>query len=138
MAMEIQVFCGNDDLPLHLKWQILSFIRIEWHESAGDYVGPDALPEPWNPIHVAGLEGEAIVSYAGIIRRDVTHEGAAFRLYGLSSVFTFPARRGAAAALGCRSCAAPPHGSTTRPMATSRCCSPGVASLPSTSVPAGR
>jgi predicted N-acetyltransferase YhbS len=42
---------------------------------------------------VVGVEGDAIVSYAGVVRRDVEHAGQVFRTYGLSSVFTFPALR---------------------------------------------
>lgn len=42
---------------------------------------------------MVGTEGDAIVSYAGVVRRDIEHAGQEFRTYGLSSVFTFPARR---------------------------------------------
>ena len=91
--MEIRVFPSNAALPDHLRWQIISVIRMEWHASIGDYCGPQALPDEWHPAHVVGVEGDAIVSYAGVVWRDIEHAGCAFRSYGLSSVFTFPARR---------------------------------------------
>jgi hypothetical protein len=92
-GMEIRVFPSNADLPDHLRWQIISIIRMEWHETAGDYTGPQALPGAWHPSHVAGTEGDALVSYAGVVWRDIEHAGQIFRTYGLSSVFTFPALR---------------------------------------------
>ena len=58
-----------------------------------DYIGPSALPDEWHPCHVIGAEGDALVSYAGVVWRDIAHAGLAFRIYGLSSVFTFPALR---------------------------------------------
>jgi GNAT superfamily N-acetyltransferase len=99
--MEIHVFPANADLPDHLRWQIISIIRMEWYETAGDYTGPPALPDEWHPAHVVGTQGDAIVSYAGVVWRDVEHAGRIFRIYGLSSVFTFPAlrRRGFGAAV---------------------------------------
>jgi GNAT superfamily N-acetyltransferase len=91
--MEIQVFPTNADLPDHLRWQIISIIRMQWHQTAGDYRGPSALPDEWQPCHVVGAEGDALVSYAGVVRRDIEHAGQALRAYGLSTVFTFPALR---------------------------------------------
>ena len=91
--MEIRVFPTNADLPDHLRWQIISIIRMQWYATAGDYIGPSALPDEWHPCHVIGAEGDALVSYAGVVWRDIAHAGLAFRIYGLSSVFTFPALR---------------------------------------------
>ena len=42
--MEIQIFPSNADLPDHLRWQIISIIRMQWYQTAGDYTGPSALP----------------------------------------------------------------------------------------------
>ena len=91
--MNVQVFASNADLPDHLRWQIISLIRIQWYKTAGDYTGPSALPDEWHPTHVVGTSGDAIVSYAGVVRRDIEHAGERFRICGLSSVYTFPARR---------------------------------------------
>jgi hypothetical protein len=92
-VMEIRIFASNADLPDSLRWQIISIIRMQWHEVAGDYTGPQALPEAWHPSHIVGTDGDAIVSYAGVVWREIEHAGEMFRTYGLSSVFTFPALR---------------------------------------------
>lgn len=92
-AIEIRVYPANADLPDHLRWQIISIIRMEWHEAIGDYTGPAALPDELHPSHVVGVEGDAIVSYTGVVWTDIEYAGQVFRTYGLSSVFTFPARR---------------------------------------------
>jgi GNAT superfamily N-acetyltransferase len=91
--MDIQIFPTNAELPDHLRWQIISLIRVQWFAIAGDYRGPSALPDEWQPSHVVGTEGDAIVSYAGVVSRDIEHGGVNFRTYGLRSVFTFPALR---------------------------------------------
>jgi nodulation protein A len=91
--MDIRVYRSNAELPDHLRGQILSLIRIEWQDDAGDYLGPEALPEAWHPSHVVGTRGDAILSYAGVVWRDIEHAGEVFKTYGLSSVFTFPAVR---------------------------------------------
>jgi GNAT superfamily N-acetyltransferase len=91
--MHIQVYRSNAELPDHLRGQILSLIRIEWPDDAGDYLGPEALPETWHPSHVVGTQGDAILSYAGVVWRHIEHAGEIFKTYGLSSVFTFPAMR---------------------------------------------
>ena len=58
--MEIRVFPSNADLPDHLRWQIISVIRMQWYQTAGDYKGPSALPEEWHPCHMVGTEGDAV------------------------------------------------------------------------------
>ena len=93
--MEIQLYPSNAALPEHLRGQILALIRIEFHDTAGDYRGPEALPEEWHPMHVVGVEGDVILSYAGVVRQEIRHAGEAFKTYGLSSVYTFPHYRGA-------------------------------------------
>jgi GNAT superfamily N-acetyltransferase len=93
--MEIQVYPSNATLPEHLRGQILALIRIAFHDSAGDYRGPEALPAEWHPMHVVGIEGDVILSYAGVVRQEIRHAGETFKTYGLSSVYTFPHYRGA-------------------------------------------
>ena len=91
--MKINVFRSNAELPDHLRGQILSLIRIHWHAIAGDYQGPGALPEDWHPAHVVGTDGDVIVSYAGVVWGHIEHAGERFKVYGLSSVYTFPVYR---------------------------------------------
>jgi GNAT superfamily N-acetyltransferase len=92
--MELAIYRSNAALPEHLRGQILALIRIGFHETAGDYRGPEALPAEWQPMHVVGFEGDVILSYAGVVRQELSHAGEVFRTYGLSSVYTFPHYRG--------------------------------------------
>lgn len=92
--MEIALYPSNAALPEHLRGQILALIRIGFHDVAGDYRGPEALPEEWHPMHVVGLDGDVILSYAGVVWHMIRHAGEVFRSYGLSSVYTFPSCRG--------------------------------------------
>jgi GNAT superfamily N-acetyltransferase len=92
--MEIVLYRSNAVLPEHLRGQILALIRIGFYDLAGDYVGPDALPEAWRPVHVVGVEGDVILSYAGVVRQVIRLADEAFATYGLSSVYTFPRYRG--------------------------------------------
>jgi GNAT superfamily N-acetyltransferase len=88
--LEINVFRSNAELPEHLRGQILALIRIGFHDTAGDYQGPGALPEDWHPAHVVGTDRDVIVSYAGVVWGHIEHAGERFKTYGLSSVYTFP------------------------------------------------
>jgi GNAT superfamily N-acetyltransferase len=92
--MEIRVYRSNAALPEHLRGQILALIRIGFHDIAGDYRGPGALPDEWRPAHVVGVEGDVILSYAGVGWHKIRHAGEVFKTYGLSSVYTFPHYRG--------------------------------------------
>ena len=93
--MEIEIYPSNAALPEPLRGQILALIRIGFHDTAGDYRGPGALPEEWHPMHVVAVEGDVILSYAGVVWHEIRHLGEVFKTYGLSSVFTFPHYRGA-------------------------------------------
>ena len=88
--MSIKIYRSNAALPEQLRGQILALIRIEFHDCAGDYLGPEALPEEWHPTHVVAVEGDVILSYAGVVWREIEHAGEVFKTYGLSSVYTFP------------------------------------------------
>jgi GNAT superfamily N-acetyltransferase len=88
--MKIEIYRSNAELPDHLRGQILSLIRIHWHAIVEDYAGPQALPEEWQPSHVVGTKGDVILSYAGVVRRQIEHRGEILKTYGLSSVYTFP------------------------------------------------
>jgi GNAT superfamily N-acetyltransferase len=88
--MKVNVYRSNAALPEHLRGQILALVRIGFHDSAGDYLGPGALPDEWHPTHVVAVEGEVVLSYAGVVWREIQHAGQVFKTYGLSSVYTFP------------------------------------------------
>lgn len=84
-----------DTLPEAIKWQITSFVRMEW-----PFIFEDA--PYWDyfagkTVHEATLvlvEGDVVISHAEANRRDVIHNGVVYNMYGVSAVFTYPGWRG--------------------------------------------
>jgi GNAT superfamily N-acetyltransferase len=82
----------DDELPGDLRCQILSFHRLVWPE---DFTGEDRLrhwiqPARYHPFHVAIVDAGVLVSYAGVMWKDLEHAGQTYRTYGLSGVLTYP------------------------------------------------
>ncbi len=84
----------SEELPRELKCQILSFIRIEWwwifrdHNRFWDYTQKST-----HPVNVVLSERGQVISHAEVTWRMVEHGGAAYKVYGVSAVFTYPAFR---------------------------------------------
>ena len=87
-------FIPSPELPRELKCQILSFIRIEWwwifrdHNRFWDFTS-----KATHPVNVVITERGQVISHAEINWRMVQHAGQAFKVYGVSAVFTYPAFR---------------------------------------------
>jgi GNAT superfamily N-acetyltransferase len=86
----------DEELPAELKCQILSFQRLVWPE---DFTGEDRLrdwiqPARFHPVHVVIVAESVLVSYSGVVWKDLEHAGQVFRTYGLSGVLTYPMFRG--------------------------------------------
>jgi predicted acetyltransferase len=88
--IQLQKFT-HQTLPPHLKWQIFSFIRIEW---------PNALPitqefftERFHPIHFVLVDDELLVGHVAVVWKQLTHAGQAYKTYGLVSVLIYPSYR---------------------------------------------
>lgn len=80
-------------LPDYLKWQILSFLRIEWP----DGFQKENLLRDWvtkkehHPLHYVLIgKNKLLVSYVGVVWKRLTHAGKTYKMYGLSGVFTYP------------------------------------------------
>lgn len=84
------------DLPPPLKWQALSFMRVEWPFifSGDSRLSTDIYGADLRPVHFVVAEGEVLVSYATVIRMDLDHAGPTWRVYGLGNVLTYPSFRG--------------------------------------------
>lgn len=83
------------DFPAELKWQAVSFMRVEWPFI---FTGPDRfLTEPYppelQPVHFAIVEDNVLISYGSILQLKQPHAGEVYTLYGLGNVFTFPPYR---------------------------------------------
>ena len=95
MAAELR-FYSSEDLPLDLKWQILSFLRITW---ADGFVGENRLrawisPPTDHPSHVVLVENGLLISHAEVVWKCLDHAGETYKAYGLTGVLTYPSFRG--------------------------------------------
>ncbi len=84
---------ADDELPADLKCQVLSFQRIQWPEG---FVGVNRLRD-WihhpelHPAHFVLVENGVLISYAGVLWKDLEHAGAVYKTYELSGVLTYRA-----------------------------------------------
>jgi GNAT superfamily N-acetyltransferase len=81
-----------EKLPDLVKYQILSFMRIEWTEGfIGRWRGRRWINWPeFNPVHFVMMDQGFVVAHAESLWRDWQHNGVSYRVYGISGVFVFP------------------------------------------------
>jgi len=61
-------------------WQVFQSKPIGW-----DFIDAEA-----HPLSFALVEQDVLISHALVSRRDLTHAGETYKMYGLSAVFTYP------------------------------------------------
>ena len=82
------------EMPLSLAWQIRSYVRIQWPYLDAPIHSPwDQSQLTESPLHFMLVDGELLVSHASVNWRSIRLDGEAFSVFGLSTVFTFPAYR---------------------------------------------
>src|SRR5687767_12574584 len=87
-------FIPSAELPRDLKLQVLSFIRIEWwwifrdNNRFWDYTDKST-----HPVNAVITERGLVISHAEVNWRMLEHGGQAYKVYGVSAVFTYPAFR---------------------------------------------
>lgn len=86
---------ASQDVPAHLKCQILSFVRIEWPELfSGDHRLRDWTSKPdLHPVTLLLEEEGVLISRVEVVWDVLRHAGEAYKTYGLSGVFTYPVFR---------------------------------------------
>ncbi len=90
-----EIVYPSGEIPAHLKWQILSFLRIEWPDG---FTGPNRLRD-WisreedHPISFMLVEKDILISHAEVVWKYLEHAGETYKVYGLAGVFTYPAFR---------------------------------------------
>lgn len=94
MSYQIQIFSA-DSLPAELKWQILSFMRVQWPEGFRDqWRGRNWIARPdFHPLHFVLTEESTVISHTEVLWTIFHHAGAIYTVFGLSGVFTFPDRQ---------------------------------------------
>jgi hypothetical protein len=85
----------HEEFPSNLKWQAISFIRVQWPSV---FTGPlrwltEPYPPAMHPIHFALSEGDVLISYAAALRLALPHQDTTYQVYGFGNVFTFPPYR---------------------------------------------
>lgn len=89
----ITIYPSNDAVPPLVACQIRAFIRITWFDAYQFDLRAPLMPDEWHPAHVVLDEQEVMLSYAGVVWQMMQHGGETYKMYGLSSVFTYPAFR---------------------------------------------
>jgi GNAT superfamily N-acetyltransferase len=85
----------QQNFPSVYKWQAIAFMRCEWASIfQGDilYMSETYSPE-FDPIHFVMAEGESLLSYAAILKRNLLHMNREYAVYGFGNMFTFPPYR---------------------------------------------
>lgn len=91
-----QLSYPQDELPPHLKCQILAFLRITYPEG---FVGANRLRD-WistldnHPVSILLVEAGILISHTEVVWKELRHAGETYKTYGLTGVFTYPAFRG--------------------------------------------
>ena len=84
------------DLPKTLYWQIISYMRTEWHYAfqgrlkGRRWIGSDEF----NPVNMVLLDDGFVVAHAEIEYRELLHDGKIYHTYGLSQIFVYHDYRG--------------------------------------------
>ena len=92
---KVQTFLHHQ-FPEVFKWQVLSFMKMEWSFIfTGAYqFSQDTYPPELDPVHFVIAEGDTLISHAEIIKMDLHHAGIDYLVNGFGNVFTFPPYRG--------------------------------------------
>lgn len=83
-------------LPAAYHCQVLSFLRIVWHEG---FVGENRLRD-WitryehHPVSFVLVEHGLVISHAQVVWKRLAHGGRMYKAYGLTGVLTYPSFRG--------------------------------------------
>lgn len=82
-------------LPIDIKWQVLSFLRVQWPEG---FQGKNRLRD-WitdkklHPVSFVCTENRLVLSYVEVVWKKLKHCGVLYKTYGLTGVFTYPSFR---------------------------------------------
>jgi GNAT superfamily N-acetyltransferase len=86
-------FYSTTELPSSLMWQVRSFMRTRWTFLFGQ--SERLRPGLWwietlSPVHAVLAEGDVLISYSAIVRKQLEHLGERYTALGLNGVFTYP------------------------------------------------
>lgn len=84
------------DLPSVLNGQAIAFMRVEWSFifTGDNRFTMDTYPRELDPVHFVAAEGDALISYAAMLRLKLEHCAIPYIIAGFGNMFTFPPYRG--------------------------------------------
>ena len=85
---------SSTTLPIPLKYQLLSAVRIEWSWAfTGSGRTWDYTCKATHPQYFTLSEQDVLISFVEVNQRSLQHADETFQVYGLSAVYTYPAYR---------------------------------------------
>ena len=83
------------ELPERMFYQIISFLRIDDPKgfTGGNQTRNWISGDEEHLRHFVLHAGDILISHAEVLKKDIEHEGLAYRLYGLGGILTYPAFR---------------------------------------------
>jgi len=80
------------DFPAIYKWQAIAFMRMEWASifQGDNLYMSETYPPELQPVHFVVAEGDTLLSYATLMKLNITHAGTDYQVYGFGNLLTFP------------------------------------------------
>ncbi|XYH98532.1 GNAT family N-acetyltransferase [Sorangium sp. So ce1128] len=96
MMMIEQRIYRQDELPESLMWQAVSFMRVQWPSifKGSLRLLKHTYPPDMGTVHFTISEEGVLLSYASVMRIDLSHAGERYTVHGFGNAFTFPPYRG--------------------------------------------
>jgi GNAT superfamily N-acetyltransferase len=93
-VIELRCYRKNE-VPRDIAVQVASYVRVQWPGLLARRTPLwESTPYPADGVHFVIADGDALVSHALAHGRKLSHGGEEWNVWGLSSVFTYPAHRG--------------------------------------------
>ena len=83
------------DFPALYKWQAIAFMRMEWASIFYDdnlYMS-ETYPPELQPVHFLVAEDDSLLSYASLLKLNLSHATTNYHIYGFGNQLTFPPYR---------------------------------------------
>jgi GNAT superfamily N-acetyltransferase len=91
---ELTIF-QQTNFPSIYKWQAIAFMRMEWSSIFCDdnlYMS-ETYPPELQPVHFVIAENDSLLSYASLLKLNLTQAGIDYCIYGFGNLLTFPPYR---------------------------------------------
>jgi predicted N-acetyltransferase YhbS len=85
----------QNKLPDYLRWQIVSFQRVQWPDGFQDKLQfrDWVCRKEFHSVHFVLVANKLLISHAAVVWKNLERLGQTYKTYGLSGVFTYPSFR---------------------------------------------